>query len=78
MKLSEKQETLEKAVIQIFERFNWRGDIEEELRSLGFEIFFGDSDEKIYFTPKREHDILVYVNWIDACFWIYKRSFKGS
>jgi len=73
--MSEKDD-LEKIVIEIFERYNYRDDIEKELESLGFNIFFGDCDEKIYFTPNRAHDILVYVNWIDGCSWIYKRSFK--
>lgn len=72
------QKELEKAIIEIFERYNYRDDIENELESLEFEIFFGDSDEKIYFTPNRAHDILVYINWIDGCFWIYKRSFKRA
>lgn len=71
-------EKLENTVIKIFDRYNYRDDIENELESLGFKIFFGDPDEKIYFTPEREHDILVYINWIDGCFWIYKRSFKGT
>ena len=67
---------LEKTVIEIFRRYNCREDYENELQSIGFEVFFGDADEKIYFTPDRAHDILVYVNWIDGCFWIYKRTFK--
>lgn len=71
-------EKLENTIIKIFDRYNFRDDIENELESLGFKIFFGDPDEKIYFTPEREHDILVYINWIDSCFWIYKRSFKGT
>ena len=66
----------EKAIIEIFDRFNYRDDIERELESLGFEVFFGDPDEKIYFTPNEPHEILVYVNWIDGTFWIYKRIEK--
>lgn len=65
-----------KQVRNIFDRFNYRDDIENELQSLGFEIFFGDLDEKIYFTPDEAHNILVYVNWIDGCFWVYKRIEK--
>jgi len=72
------QNELENAVINIFNRYNYRNDIENELTSLGFEEFFGDPDEKIYFTSDKPHDILVYVNWIDSCFWIYKRIFKES
>ena len=63
-------------IIRIFDRFNDRDDIESELQSIGFEVFFGDSDEKIYFTPDKTHEILLYVNWIDGCFWIYKRIEK--
>jgi hypothetical protein len=73
-----KKEDLEKQVIQVFERFNWRDDVEEGLRELGFKEFFGDPDEKIYFTPSRKHDILVYVNWIDGVYWIYQRTFNQS
>ena len=72
----EKIENKIKQVRKIFDRFNFRDDIENELQSLGFEVFFGDIDEKIYFTPNEPHDILVYVNWIDGCFWIYKRIEK--
>jgi len=71
----EKKE-LQKQIIQIFERYNFRCDIERELDSLGFEEFFGDPDELIYFTPNRAHDILVYVNWIDCQYWIYQRTIK--
>ena len=65
-----------KQVIEVFNRFKWRDDIENELQSLGFKVFFGDTDEKIYFTPDGPHEILVYVNWIDESFWIYKRIEK--
>lgn len=65
-----------KAIIEIFDRFKWRDDIEDALKSLEFEVFFGDSDEKIYFTPNEPHEILLYVNWIDGTFWIYKRIEK--
>lgn len=67
---------MEKQVIQVFQQFNFRYDIEEGLKELGFEEFFGDLDEKIYFTPNRKHNILVYVNWIDGGYWIYQRTFK--
>lgn len=65
-----------KALIEIFDRFKWRSDIEDALKSLGFKVFFGDPDEKIYFTPKEPHEILLYVNWIDNSFWIYERIEK--
>ena len=68
--------TLKKSIITIFDRFKWRNDIEEAIGELGFRLFFGDIDEKIYFTPQRDHDILLYVNWIDASFWIYERTEK--
>lgn len=63
-------------VKEIFRRFNFRDDIEDGLRTLGFKVFFEDSDEKIYFTPNEPHEILVYVNWIGAEFWVYKRVAK--
>ena len=65
-----------KLVREVFDRFKWRDDIEEKLKSLGFDVFFGDVDEKIYFTPDEPHEILLYVNWIDGNFWIYKRIEK--
>ena len=65
-----------KALIEIFDRFKWRTDIEEALKSLGFKVFFGDTDEMIYFTPDEPHEILLYTNWIDATFWIYERVEK--
>ena len=71
-----KEERILKQIRNVFNRFNFRDDIEEELESLGFNVFFGDSDEKIYFTPNDPHKILIYINWIDGCFWIYKRIEK--
>ena len=70
------KEQLKKKLIQIFDRYKWRDDIEEAIKEIGFEPFFEDPDEKIYFTPKRIHDILLYVNWINATFWIYERTQK--
>ena len=70
------KKALQEQVISIFKRFQNRELIESELGLLGFSEFFGDPDEKIYFTPERVHDILVYVNWIDCQYWIYQRTIK--
>jgi len=72
-KMAEKKTKL---IIELFDRFNFRDDIEEELESIGFKVFFGDADEKIYFTPNEPHEVLLYANWIDGTFWIYKRIEK--
>ena len=66
---------------EIFERYNYRKDIENGLRNLGFEIWAlidENPDEQIWAydigTPNGQ--ILLLINWIDCFAWIYEKIKK--
>ena len=73
-----KAKLLQKETQDIFQRYNWRDDIEEGLHDVDWIELFGDPDEKIYYNPKKTFDLLLYINWVDGIYSIYNRTVKEN
>ena len=74
-----KTEQLINEIEEIFNRYNYREDIERELRSLGFEVWAlidGNPDEQIWAYDKGTPNghVLILINWIDCFAWIFKKE----
>jgi len=74
-----KTEQLISEVEEIFNRYNYREDIERELRSLGFEVWAlidDNPDEQIWAYDKGTPNghVLILINWIDYFVWIFKKE----
>lgn len=66
-------------VEKIFERYNYRVDIEQSLRDLGFDLWAtirDNPDEEIWAYDKGTPNgqILVLINWIDCFAWIFEKK----
>ena len=75
--LMDTNKKLQKDTQEVFGRYNWRIDIERELKELGYSPFFEDCDEKIYQNTKC-FDVLLYVDWINGGYSIYNRTVKSD
>jgi len=74
-----KTEQLINEVEEIFNRYNYREDIERELRSLGFEVWAlidDNPDEQIWAYDKGTPNghVLILINWIECFVWIFKKE----
>jgi len=74
-----KIEQIIREVEEIFDRYNYREDIENELRNIGFDIWAlidDNPDEQIWAydrgTPNGQ--VLILMNWIDCFAWIFKKE----
>jgi len=72
-------EKLRQDVEEIFERYNYRVDIEQGLRDLGFDLWAtirDNPDEQIWAYDKGTPNghILVLINWIDCFAWIFEKK----
>ena len=66
-------------VEEVFDRYNYRTDIEEKLRDLGFDLWAivdNNPDEEIWVYDKRTPNghILVLINWINCFAWIFEKK----
>lgn len=64
---------------EIFDRYKYREDIEQELRNLGFDVWAlidDNPDEQIWAYDKGTPNgqILILVNWIDCFAWIFEKK----
>ena len=73
---------IKSSVIDIFERYKQRDDIERELELLGFDMWaeWTGGDEVLYFYDKSTPNgqIIVAINWIDAFYRVYEKVFVGD
>lgn len=72
-------EKLKEKIEEVFDRFNYREDIERELRNLGFEVWAlidDNPDEQIWAYDKGTPNghILILINWIDCFAWIFEKK----
>ncbi len=74
-------EVLEK-VREIFERYNYREDIERALQDYDFKIWnytMFDDDEQIWYYDDGDipnMQVLLLVNWIDGFCTIYRKEYR--
>lgn len=72
-------EKLKEKVLEIFDRYSWREDIERELQNIGFELWAlidDNEDEQIWAYDKGTPNgqILVLINWMDGFAWLYEKT----
>ena len=77
-------EMIKKEVEKVFDRYNYREDIENALKTLGFDLWgytkklngSDNIDEQIWGynkgTPNGQ--ILILINWIDCFAWVFKKE----